>query len=308
MPYMISIIINLLNIEIKNDYISESLSIKKEDDCIQIKLEYYSNKEIPEFSTNDKRMLYFRETSDILEETILRVLSLVTRRSGYFNGSKHLMNGRNFGGNASFSSNSQALQIDMNKEHMLFFDKILMRAIDIENDYIENIQWYYRASLEKNSTTRFLYNWIGFNNLYKGIVKGNEKESIKKLVEGLDINLVKSIFIISEEHIKEISKKNILLKNGEDTTNGLRNTLLEEIKDNNYYKKNIISLSMVLYAIRNNLFHGSYRVYNKYHNEEIELGEQILMNIMRHIFIFNIILFEENLPLNISVFDIADLF
>jgi hypothetical protein len=155
-----------------------------------------------------------------------------------------------------------------------------VRSVTNKNKIRIALRWCAKASSEYSSIDRLVSYWISFNSLFEGL-DDKEQKSIEKYIENnVDSRISQRFYTAYQKQLSVLASLRIELRNKRKVSEDLSVLLSANTKDHISIMK--ITL-LIIYGIRNNLFHGSYDPDSSQTNKIVVIAKRLLSEFMKEI-------------------------
>jgi hypothetical protein len=155
-----------------------------------------------------------------------------------------------------------------------------VRPVTNKNKIRLVLRWCAKASNEYSSIDRLVSYWISFNSLFEGL-DDKEQKSIEKYIDNnVDSQIAQRFYTYYQKQLSTLASLKIELRNRRKVSDDLSILLSANVKD---YISIVKMMVLVIYGIRNNLFHGSYDPDSSQTNKNIIVAERLLSEFMKEI-------------------------
>jgi len=196
-------------------------------------------------------------------------------------------------------SASQRITTSVHKNGWAILEKLITefraKPVTNKNKIRLVLRWCAKASNEYSSIDRLVAYWISFNSLFEGL-DDREQKSIEKYIDkSVDSQIAQRFYTYYQKRLSILASLKIELRNKRKVSEDLNVLLNADMKD---YISIVKMMILVIYGIRNNLFHGNYDPDSSQINKNVTVAEKLLSEFMKEIVAKEML----GYPLTLSVF------
>ena len=150
------------------------------------------------------------------------------------------------------------------------------------------LRWFKKGSDELDSSDRLVAFWISFNALYADLPNGEQKSIENYICNNMDSEMAQHYANVNKNSLETLSqlpteKLPILLRRGNQEITKCLAALLKANTQN--YIEIVKKTALAIYAIRNNLFHGSYDPVSEDAQKHVAPAEDLLSSLVRELIV-----------------------